>query len=359
MNHSLLTVFSLFLVILAGHSCGRAEYHFHSHEASFLNISEQRQGWIAVSISPFDGSKDTLDISRPVSKIIAMSTSYVGFLDALGCDSVICGVSGVNYVSSPELRSRSVADVGYEANPDYEKIMALHPDVLLTYQVSGAKSQFLSKLEALGIPVFVLHEHLESNPLARASYIRFFGALTGKMAAADSILSAVSSKYEALADSVRQNVRPRRKVLVNIPYNDSWFIPGRNNYLSQLVCDAGGEVLGSMGGKATSSSIFIETAYALSKEADLWLNVGWCQSLDQLRGINPLFENMLTNIQNNAAARGYDRTSVVWNDNLRLNPRGGNDFWESGVVRPDLVMRDLVGIFGDGGGNETYYRVIR
>ncbi len=359
MNHSLLTVFPLLLVLIAGHSCSRTEHQFHSPEASFLNISEQGQGWIAVSISPFDGSKDTLVIRHPVSRIIAMSTSYVGFLDALGCDSVICGVSGVNYVSSPELRSRSVADVGYEANPDYEKIMALHPDVLLTYQVSGAKSQFLSKLEALDIPVFILHEHLESNPLARASYIRFFGALTGRMHEADSVLEAVSSDYVALADSVSKNMGERRKVLMNIPYDDAWFIPGENNYLSCLVRDAGGEVLGGKPGQETSSSIFIETAYSLSKEADLWLNVGWCQSLEQLLGINPLFGDMLTNIQNNAAARGHDRNSVVWNDNLRLNPSGGNDFWESGVVRPDLMLRDLVGIFGDGGGNETYYRMIR
>lgn len=359
MNRILPTVFPLLFVLLAGSSCGRTEHRSHSTEASFLNISEQGQGWIAVSISPFDGSKDTLDIRRPVNRIIAMSTSYVGFLDALGCDSVICGVSGVKYVSSTELRSRSVADVGHEANPDYEKIMALHPDVVLTYQVSGAKSQFLSKLDDLGIPVFVLHEHLESNPLARASYIRFFGALTGKMAAADSILSAVSLRYEALADSVRQNARHRRKVLMNIPYDDSWFIPGGNNYLSRLVRDAGGEVLGSKDWQETSSAIFIETAYSLSKEADLWLDVGWCQSLEQLLGINPLFGNMLTNIQNNAAARGHERNSVVWNDNLRLNPSGGNDFWESGVVRPDLILRDLVGIFNDCGRNETYYRVLR
>jgi iron complex transport system substrate-binding protein len=327
-------------------------------EAAFLKLTESGDGWTAVSISPFDGSSDTLVIDHPVARIIAMSTSYVGFLDAIGCDSVICGVSGLNYVSSLELLSRDVADIGYEASPDYERIAALHPDLLLAYEVSGAKSQFILKLETLGIPVLVLHEHLEGHPLARASYIRFFGALTGRMHEADSVLEAVSFNYLSLTDSVRQNIHKKRKVLVNIPYNDAWYIPGEGNYLSQLVRDAGGEVLGSKPGQA-SSSIFIENAYSLSKEADLWLNVGWCRSLEQLEGINPLFPNMLTNIRNNASERGYDPSSVVWNDNLRANPHGGNDFWESGVVHPDIILRDLVSVFSGSPAPTTYYRPIR
>jgi iron complex transport system substrate-binding protein len=221
----------------------------------------------------------------------------------------------------------------------------LHPDLLLAYEVSGAKSQFILKLETLGIPVLVLHEHLEGHPLARASYIRFFGALTGRMHEADSVLEAVSFNYLSLTDSVRQNIHKKRKVLVNIPYNDAWYIPGEGNYLSQLVRDAGGEVLGSKPGQA-SSSIFIE-------------NVGWCRSLEQLEGINPLFPNMLTNIRNNASERGYDPSSVVWNDNLRANPHGGNDFWESGVVHPDIILRDLVSVFSGSPAPTTYYRPIR
>ena len=39
------------------------------------------------------------------------------------------------------------------------------------------------------------------------------------------------------------------------------------------------------------------------------------------------------------------RTGYVYNCDRRINPSGGNDFWESGVVRPDLVLRDLVKIF--------------
>ena len=279
--------------------------------------------------------------------------------------------------------------------------MALKPDLLLTYSVSPVKSQFFSKLESLGIKTFIVNEHLERHPLARAAYIRLFGALTGNMAAADSVLKVVSDNYISLRDSVQGglgandayasdkgelnagdekqgsggtegNTPKPRKILVNIPYKDQWFIPGQESYLTTLFKDAGGEILGAKPGSSVSGQISVETAYSLSKEADLWMNVGWCQTLEQLLSVNPLFEDFLRNIQRNASARGYSgakgnatnssdtSASVVWNDNNRLNAKGGNDFWESGVVRPDLLLRDLIGIFrGEDNRTPIYYKSIK
>lgn len=416
-------------------------------------------GYSLISLSPFDGSRDTLIISRPLSRLIVMSTSHIGFLRAIGGEDAIVGVSGAEYVYDSTVRARigegRILDIGYDASPEYEKIMALKPELVLTYSVSPVKSQFLTKLESLGIRSFTVNEHLESHPLARASYVRLFGALTGNMSAADSVLAVVSKNYQALRDSVRAlmtvpgegpqsaDAEQRicaRKILVNIPYKDQWFIPGQENYLSHLVRDAGGEILGSEPGTSISGQISVERAYSLSKEASLWLNVGWCRTLDQLLSVNPLFGDFLMNIQKNAAANGSDSASgsdsagssdsvgssasassyasvdrfvsaggsasvggsasgegsdsvegsasagssdsvgssasvdgfvsagdsasvggsasgdesthadgqaspqVIWNDNSRQNAKGGNDFWESGVVRPDLILRDLIRI---------------
>ena len=386
-------------------------------EPLFMNvIPEAEGGYSLVSISPFDGSRDTIAIGRPLSRLIVMSTSHIGFLDAIGADSVIVGVSGGEYVCDTSvtagLREGTVADIGYEVSPDYEKIMALRPDLLLTYSVSPVRSQFLSKIESMGIKTFIVNEHLERHPLARAAYVRLFGALAGNMAAADSVLEAFSEDYTNLRDSVqgglcagrtkqdllndtldtkrdrksrqtRQNgsnhepssenaglkIQNPRKILVNIPYKDQWFVPGQESYLTTLFKDAGGEILGAMAGGSVSGKISVETAYSLSKDADLWMNVGWCRTLDQLLSVNPLFEDFLRNIQENAAARGYCSgkdstdavsTSVVWNDNKRLNSKGGNDLWESGVVRPDLLLRDLIGIFSeDDAHTPIYYKPIR
>lgn len=375
-------------------------------EPQFMNIIQEADGgYSLVSISPFDGSRDTISISQPLGRLIVTSTSHIGFLDAVGADSVIVGVSGGEYVCDSSvtagLSNGTVVDIGYDASPDYEKIMALKPDLLLTYSVSPVKSQFFSKLESLGIKTFIVNEHLERHPLARAAYIRLFGALTGNMAAADSVLEIVSENYISLRDSVQGglgandayasdkgelnagdekqgsggtegNTPKTRKILVNIPYKDQWFIPGQESYLTTLFKDAGGEILGAKSGSSVSGQISVETAYSLSKEADLWMNVGWCQTLEQLLSVNPLFDDFLINIKGNASARGYSNAegcatnssdtsaSVVWNDNNRLNPKGGNDFWESGVVHPDLLLRDLIGIFrGEDNRTPIYYKSIK
>ena len=448
----------LFLVVLCSLLGCKADRdkggHVDPAEPRYLSLTQRSDGgWIAVSVSPFDGSSDTLVIDCPLTNLIVMSTSHVGFLDALDALHCISGVSGPDFIytaqtegymssgsDSPDSSLRSAlptrfasgplpltsrgwlrsglarpddnlksstlkeskysqkvlvsednatlgtsggasrseaseppipsdrgifsppADVGYDSAPDYEKIVGLKPDLLLTYAVSGAKSPFITKLEQLGIPVFIVNEHLESHPLARASYIRLFGALTGRMPQADSIFTAVKEAYSFIADSIATAKMPRRKVLLNIPYNDQWFVPSTDSYLTSLIRDAGGEVLGCEEGRAASSVMPVEKAYSLSKEADCWLNVGWCTTLPQLLGVNPIFEDMVRNIRANAREMGYGSYPVIWNDNKRVNAKGGNDIWQSGVARPDLLLQDLVTVLHpDSQGESTgtiYYRPI-
>ena len=59
---------------------------------------------------------------------------------------------------------------------------------------------------------------------------------------------------------------------------------------------------------------------------------------------------------------GYGSYPVIWNDNKRVNAKGGNDIWQSGVARPDLLLQDLVTVLHpDSQGESTgtiYYRPI-
>ena len=83
-------------------SCGGrhvAEAARDAGEPAFLEIFERPEGgWTAVSVSPFDGSRDSLVIDRPFSRLVAMSTSHYGFLDALGATDRIVGISGPDYL---------------------------------------------------------------------------------------------------------------------------------------------------------------------------------------------------------------------------------------------------------------------
>lgn len=266
------------------------------------------------------GGADTL--CGRYDRLICMSSSYVGFLDAIGADSTVAGVSGLKFLGHTPTMA---VEVGYDAALDYEAILMARPDLFITYAVSAVEPLYLGKLRELGIKTVILSEHLESHPLARAEYVKLFGALTGRRAQADSVFSAVRDHYLEL-------VQPSatKKVLINIPYADQWYIPGGDNFMTRLIEDAGGQLLGAIPGHQESSVIDMETAFRYAQEADVWLHPGWCRTRDQLLSVHPIFTEF--HIDN------------VWNNTLQTTPGGGNMFWETGPVRPDLILEDLTSI---------------
>ena len=121
--------------------------------------------------------------------------------------------------------------------------------------------------------------------------------------------------------------KEKAKVLMNIPYSDQWYIPGGDSYMSRLVSDAVGEVLGARAGEIQSRVVSLEEAYILSGEADVWLHPGWCTSRKDISSLGPLFSRI--------------SIPIIYNHTLRTTPGGGNDFWESGAFRCDLILEDL------------------
>ena len=293
-----------------------------------------------VVIQPGRNVADTMWFSSPMDRLICMSSSHVAALSAIGADSVVVAVSGLRYISDPDIVRNGVADIGYDAALDYEAILALEPDLLVTYAVTGAEPAYVAKLRSLGVRTLVLHDHLEQHPLARAEYVRLFGALTGRMEVADSVYAGVRDMYLELAATVDR--AHSAKVLINVPYGDAWYIPGQDGYMSQLVRDAGGEVIGAAEGTSASSVISLEQAYGYSLQADLWLNPGSCRTREELGAAHHMFPRF------GPLANGLP----IYNNIRCVNEGGGNDFWEQGAVRPDLVLEDMISIMNHAKGGE-------
>lgn len=333
MKSSLFYISSLYCLLVAGVSCSYNPALPDKDSAPlYFNLKQNDTAVVIETISPFDGTVTSLSVSGPVRKIVCMSTTYVGFLEALGQEGSVCAVSGTGFVYNDKVRN-GAAEAGYGDAVDYEKIVSLSPDLVLTYQVGAAEPRHVKKLRSLGISVLLLHEHLEQDPLARAAYIRLFGALTGKLSLADSVYNSVSTAYYEVKEAVEKASGQVRKVLVNAPYGDIWYVPGERSYFSRLVSDAGGVVLGSAQGTTVSGVISVEKAYELSAEADFWLNPGIFTDRESLLSSNPLFKDFAS------------ADKPIYNNTARMSPGGGNDFYESGAVRPDLILQDLAGIF--------------
>ena len=100
---------------------------------------------------------------------------------SLGQENSISGVADLKYIKIPwiqeQVRRGRIADVGDGLSPVVEKIIDHHPDAILLspFENSGG----YGKLEEIDIPLVECAEYMESSPLGRAEWIRFYGMLFG------------------------------------------------------------------------------------------------------------------------------------------------------------------------------------
>lgn len=276
-------------------------------------------------------------------RVVCMSTSYIAMLDMVGKAENIVGVSGKQYVMTEGVASNpNVKDVGYDSNLDYEVLISLNPDLVLMYGVTAENGAVTAKLRELGIPYIYLGDYTEQSPLGKAEWLVAVADIMGVRAYGEELFAEIEQRYNAVREGISLEKRP--KVMFNTPYQDVWYMPSDDSYMVRLVEDAGGEYIykgkNPVGG---SRGISLEEALRLVSESDVWLNVGQCKSLEELSVAAPHF------MECEVVKRGE-----VYNNNNRRSPMGGSDFWESAIVRPDVVLEDLAQIM-QGGAEGLYY----
>lgn len=279
-------------------------------------------------------------VHLPVSRVVCLSTTHIAFIDLLSETSKIVGVSGVQYISNEHIDKRVndglIKDVGYEQAINIELIMSIKPDIVFSYGVGAEAAGYLHKLKELKIPVVFIGDYLEDSPLGKAEWIKAFGMIFGKAELADSLFYQMADEYCRTAKLVKE-VQTKPKVFINLPWNEVWYFPGSQGYMARLIGDAGGDYLMNDLPGNRSHPYSIESALVRAMDADIWINTGSYVSLQQIGDAFPRLKSI----------PAY-QNGMVFNNNLRSLPSGGNDFWESGAVSPHLVLKDLVSIFHPG-----------
>ena len=283
-------------------------------------------------------------------RVVCMSSSHIAMLDAIGAVESVVGVSGKNFITNPYVvaNQRTIADVGYDGNMNFELLIAQQPDIVLLYGVTGACTME-SKLDELGIPYIYIGEYVEEDPLGKAEWLIALAEIVGHRQQGLTYFSALPQRYEQLKSMAAAAQTPAPKVMLNTPYADSWFMPSTTSYIARLIADAGGDYIYQQNTSNHSLPIDLEQAALLTTQADIWLHVENINSLDDLRRQLPKFAQMP------CVQRGE-----VYNCDKRRVAGGGNDYWESGVVHPDVILRDLIKIFHSELVSEefVYYRKI-
>jgi len=280
--------------------------------------------------TPADGDK----VLIPVQRLMVNSATHLGFLDLLGELPVVTGVCSADFIYNPVIREGVkdgiIQDLGDAFNLDIEKLLLLRPQAVMTtaYNADDANSK---KMKQTGLTLIYNIEWQEQTLLGRAEWIKFMGAFFDKGALADSIFGAVHQQYnDVKAKASAVDYKPT--ILSGQDYRGSWSMPGGQSFNARLFNDAGGDYYYKENTETGSVSVTIEEALLHFNKADVWVGTQ-ASTLEELGKAEPRYKLF----------KAY-KDGNVYNTRKRVNATGGNDYWESAVARPDLLLSDMIKI---------------
>ena len=275
---------------------------------------------------------DAQQIQVPITSLYSGSTTHLPLVTELGLLDVLTGVSNASYVSDASVIERvgsgAIAEYAAGGTVDTEAVVLAAPDVLMT---GGTDDPAYAQLRDAGIGVVANAEWLEASPLGRAEWIKVMAALTGTENEAAQVYDGIRDSYlEVQAKATGAEPVP---VLLGGMSQGTWYMSSGGSYMGHLFTDAGAQWPWQDVTSTGSLPLDFEAVVADASDAPTWLVVNSWTSIAEALADDERYGSL--------AAVG---TGQVWNANKALGPNGGNDFYERGVLRPDLILADLVAI---------------
>ena len=294
-----------------------------------FTIDIQNDSTIITIYSPWQKGEvmQRLAFSQPYERIVCTSATHMGFIHELGMMDKVVGVCRPErvYNLSKEDRER-IIDIGDDMQPSMEKILLLDPDLVILYTYAQG-DPIPAQVEALGIPILYCNEWTETTPLARAEWIRLFGAIFGCLNHADSIFASVRDAYEQLkVDSLKFK---GKSLMSGMSWRGTWYVPAGGTFMGNLFRDAGAQYKYEDNPSTSSIPLTMEQAIQDFSQADVWVGCE-ANSLKELEAID----------KKHTWFNAF-QTGQVYNFRRRALPSGANDFWESATVHPERVLQDL------------------
>ena len=275
-------------------------------------------------------------IAVPVRRLVCLSTTHLAYIDAAGCTDRLVGLADFKHVNTPSVIRRIEAGrikaVGHFNDLRIETLLDLTPDLILT-SASGTVYDSGPKLREAGLPIAAVVDHLETHPLGRLEWIKFLGLLLGTHDHAYRYFDETAALYSELVGKT-STLEARPRVLTGAPFQGQWWVVRGDSFMARYIGDAGGDYLWSSMAGTGSLPMDIEVVYERALDADVWLNTGVWRRVGDALSADPRF-GILPAL----------KIGQLYNNDNRLNQWGGNDFWESGMLHPEIVLADLIAIF--------------
>src|SRR5271169_4248733 len=201
----------------------------------------------------------------PPSRIVCLTEETVETLYLLGEEERIVGISG--YVVRPPRARRDKPRVSAFTSADIRKILALKPDLVLTF--SDLQADIAAELIKRGIDVHAFNQRSVAEIL---DMIRTLGALVGATARAERLAQDLADGIKRAKD--RAALLPRRPKV----YFEEWDDPMISGiaWVSELIEAAGGSDIFADRAAGKSAKERIVTAQDVIARAPDIIVGSWC-----------------------------------------------------------------------------------
>ena len=242
------------------------------------------------------GARCTTDTVRtPVERSAVFIAPHCQLMYELGCQQAIRGVCDLDYINIPDVKKRAalsgntsaqntsaqnpIVNCGSSMAPDIERIIALKPEAILLspFENSGG----YGKLDKLHIPIIEAADYMESSPLGRAEWMKFYGMLFGNEEGksngisgscepkADSLFAKIEKEYLSLKAQAA-GYRKSLSILTERKTGNVWYVPGGQSTIGILLKDANARYIFEDDQHSGSLAMSPEQILAKGKQVDVW-----------------------------------------------------------------------------------------
>jgi len=328
-------IFLLLILFLFSISCKKENVQKSNDNITISSRVNYIEGFNSLTLTSGKFKNVIPNKNLPFKKAMLLNSSLIGFFSELNLENKITGVSSPEYIFSEKIHQlineNKILNIGNEQKYDIEKILSNKPDVIFTNYVPNFANTY-EVLKSNGIELIFLDDFMEQDPLEKSKYLLLFGKLFGKEEEAKKTYQNIEDNYKKI-QTLSKKSRSNSLVLCNEMYGSQWFLPGGGSFVARLIKDAGGDYILKDNKESSSVPLSFEEVFVKSENVDYWINISPHKNKKELLTMNPNYSKM----------KVFNSGKLYMINNREKD--NANDYFESGVVRCDLVLRDYFKIF--------------
>lgn len=182
------------------------------------------------------------------------------------------------------LQSGQIVYIGDAYSPDYERVQQLQPEVAFLYTGPSGLTAMARKFDEMGLKYIAENSYLETDPLGRLEWVKFYAAFYNREAEAVRYFEEAVQRIEKL--KLRIPAGNRVKVAWGVIYNGKAYVPGGDSFVTRMIEMAGGEnVFGRVARGTGSVAVTMEYFLAYGKGADVMVYASFPQFAPSIKGL--------------------------------------------------------------------------